>query len=128
MRALAGHITQGYVNVAAALHSILGYRPMQWAWRPTGQGQQGGDIAYVGEVKLSARAQGGRDFNLLYWRYPQNNLAGRQNNVDDRGGQDKTPSPSGEDGISSEDEEPQDQRVWLWDNIRTTQDSQIKLT
>ena len=25
----------------------------------------------------------GRDLNLLYRRYPQNNLAGRQDNVDD---------------------------------------------
>ena len=65
--------------------------------------------------------------SILYRCYPQNTLAGRQDNVNGRGGQDKTPSPlGGVDDISSEDEEPQDQRVW--DNIRTMQDSQSKLT
>ena len=65
--------------------------------------------------------------SILYRCYPQNTLAGRQDNVNGRGGQDKTPSPlGGVDDISSEEEEPQDQRVW--DNIRTMQDSQSKLT
>ena len=65
--------------------------------------------------------------SILYRCYPQNTLAGRQDNVNGREGQDKTPSPlGGVDDISSEEEEPQDQRVW--DNIRTTQDSQIELT
>ena len=65
--------------------------------------------------------------SILYRCYPQNTLAGRQDNVNGRGEQDKTPSPlGGVDDISSEEEEPQDQRVW--DNIRTMQDSQSKLT
>ena len=96
---LAGHIAQGDFNVAAALHGSTNPMGMETRPRTTGRGHSLGLINEVvwHELKVA-------DFNLHYRRYPQNNLAGRQDNVGDQGGQDKRRSPSGgEDCIKGVD-------------------------